>query len=220
VARNFNGGTDQIHWYENAQTGSILSETVSFWMRTTQSTTNVALWSNWNSSSRGGLGVLLSSGKVTAVGYDSSTDRFVTTSTSTVNGGGWQHVCATADRANGGRNDLYINGVSEANANSSAAWQVFLSYYTIIGDNADGFWSSYVGDMAEVAHWADVKLSADEVTALAKGFSPKRIRPSALDLYAPLVRDVTNGITPTMPTPTGVSSTVGTTVTDHPRVYG
>jgi len=47
------------------------------------------------------------------------------------------------------------------------------------------------GKLAEVGIWAGA-LNADEIAALAKGFSPQHIRPSALVGYYPLIRGTVN----------------------------
>lgn len=70
------------------------------------------------------------------------------------------------------------------------------------------------GLIAEVGVWT-AALDADEIAALAKGFTPDQIRPSALVFYAPLVRTLTRdlwgGLT--------LTNNNGVTVADHPRVY-
>lgn len=76
------------------------------------------------------------------------------------------------------------------------------------------------GACACAAAWT-VLLDDDELVSLAKGFSPRRIRPQSLKFYAPLVRDFKlpfwsiAAATPTL------SDTVGTsTPSEHPRSYG
>jgi hypothetical protein len=221
MARNFANTTDRIDYFRNAQTNTLTTESVAFWMKTTQATVNVQVWANWSGASRAGLGLILNntSNKISAFGFDNTTQRFTVASTTSVNSGSWVHVAVTADRNNAGRNDIYINGISEANANSSAAWTTGASNYIILGDSQDTFWPTFVGDMAEVAHWANVKLTADEVATLAAGFSPLHVQPAALDHYAPLVNNPISIITPTY-TIDGPGPTVtGTTVSEHPRIF-
>jgi len=69
------------------------------------------------------------------------------------------------------------------------------------------------GDLADVAVW-DVALTADEITSLAKGFKPCRIRPQSLRTYVPLIRNIQDlrGVV-------SLTATNGPTVADHPRVY-
>lgn len=68
------------------------------------------------------------------------------------------------------------------------------------------------GTIAEVAIW-NAALNASEVAALAKGFSPRLIRPQSLVCYVPLLNGI---IDSTGRTWTDHSSTVG----PHPRRYG
>ena len=58
----------------------------------------------------------------------------------------------------------------------------------------------------------NVALTAAEIASLAKGFSPRLIRPQSLAFYAPLIRetlDIRGGLTLT---------DSGSTVADHPRI--
>jgi hypothetical protein len=76
-----------------------------------------------------------------------------------------------------------------------------------IGANA---WN---GLLAEIAVW-DVALTDDEITSLARGFKPSRIRPQNLQFYAPIVRglqDVRGG--------RAITNNGSVPVADHPRVY-
>ena len=56
-----------------------------------------------------------------------------------------------------------------------------------VGDGSSAA-SPFLGSVAEAGIW-NVALAADEIAALAKGFSPKPIRPQNLAAYLPLVRD-------------------------------
>lgn len=70
------------------------------------------------------------------------------------------------------------------------------------------------GEAAEYAYW-NTALSADEMASLGKGFRPDRIRPQALQFYAPCVRglqDVRGGRTL-------VKQAGSDVVSDHPRVF-
>ncbi len=68
------------------------------------------------------------------------------------------------------------------------------------------------GTIAEVGIW-NIALTASEIRALAKGFSPKVIRPRHLVFYAPLVRSVQEY-------KGRVLVTTGTTVAVHSRSFG
>ena len=79
-------------------------------------------------------------------------------------------------------------------------------YNTTLGGYASG-------SIAEVGVW-NVALTADEIASLAKGFPCRLVRPSALQFYSRLVRNVQD-------LRGGVALSelgTGTTVSDHPRI--
>jgi hypothetical protein len=217
MARNFNGGTDSLV-YQHSPT-PLSQGCAAFWINTTQTTTNTSVLTYWSNTSRNGFGLLLNNtaNKITGVGYDASAQRVNIASTTSVNSGAAFHVAFNYDRANGGANDLYINGSQEVTANSSAAWTTGVANFWVqAGDNLDAFWASYVGDMWEIGHWQGGKLTSGEIATLAAGYAPKLIRPDLLTLYAPLVRETR----PVRINTTGTISATGTTVIDHPRIIG
>lgn len=78
-------------------------------------------------------------------------------------------------------------------------------------EGAEGLFFDGAG--AEAAIWS-VALTAAEIASLAKGFSPRRIRPQSLVFYAPLIRnlqDVRRGL--------ALTPVNGPTVVAHPRCY-
>lgn len=122
----------------------------------------------------------------------------------------------------GGTNlKVYFNGTLEDTDTGCAPGATRdVSYVDILGASlSDGTMPSTNdftnGQVAEVALW-NVALTQDEITALAKGFRPKIIRPGSLIMYAPCVRslvEMRRGMTL-------VKKTGTETVTDHPRVFG
>ena len=69
------------------------------------------------------------------------------------------------------------------------------------------------GLMSEAAIW-NVALTNAEIASLAKGFSPRRVRPQSLVFYAPLLRnlqDLRQGL--------ALTAVNSPTVANHPRVY-
>lgn len=69
------------------------------------------------------------------------------------------------------------------------------------------------GYVAECALW-NTALTDAEIESLAKGFSPRRIRPQSLVFYAPLLRnlqDLRQGL--------ALTAVNSPTVASHPRVY-
>lgn len=97
----------------------------------------------------------------------------------------WQHVAAvvasTTSRSiylnggNAGSNSTLVNTPPGLNTTSVGCW--------ILSSAPGGLLS---GRLAEVAFWS-AALDADEIAALAKGFSPLLIRPQSLAAYWPLV---------------------------------
>lgn len=209
MAINFAGGTDRIAY----QTGwNFSTGCCSFKMKTTQTTANAVPLSIWNSGSRTGFGFILNNtlNKVLVQAYDATTVRLALVSTTSINDGNWHTIAFNWNTANGGANALFIDGVSEATGNSSAAWSIVSTAAPYLGDNVDTFWPSYVGDMAEVAVWTTRQLDAAEMAALSKDFSPGGV--ALVAFHAPLVRSPNNRLGQTITGPTG------TTVSVHPRV--
>lgn len=210
MARNFAGGTDRILF---GAANGLTSGCVAFWFRTSGVTTNTHILSCWNASSRTGLGFILNNtaNKLKASGIDATTERVAAVSTTSVNNGAWHHAAFNFNVASGAANSLYIDGALEASVNSSAAWSLG-STSIVFGDPLDTFWPTFNGDLAEAGFWIDRNLSADEIAALAKGYSPKCVHLEGLGGYWPFLRDQYNRAD------SFISSTVGTTVTDHPRI--
>lgn len=220
MARNFNGGTDRIHWFDSADMINVQYETIAFWFRTTQVGNNIHIASLIDSGSRQGWLVLLSSGMIYCIGYAAIAQRLNFNSGTTLNDGNWHHFAWQCRRAGGfSGNILYIDGVSVATTTPSGDWYSYANIYTCIGKSFDNFWGSYIGDIAEFSHWRNTWLTSSEIAALAKGFSPQLVHPRTLDLYAPLIRDPRSITSPSRASPIGIVSTTGTTVVDHPRVY-
>jgi hypothetical protein len=190
MAWSYNGGTDKAYW--TVPGAPVNAGCVAFWIKTTQTTTNTALVTYWNSTSRFGWGILLNNtaNKITAAGYASSAQQVSIAGTTTVNDGNAHHVAFNFNRSSGGPNQLFVDGVSQGSpVNSGATWNPGTTGFVIeSGKQQDAFWAAYVGKIWEMGHWG-AQLSSDEIAALAKGFSPKLIRPSALGAYMPLVRD-------------------------------
>jgi prepilin-type processing-associated H-X9-DG protein len=215
MARNFAAATDRIAYEStNILVGNPVS--VAFRIKTTQATANVQLAARWSNTSRNGWGVILNNlgaNKITIVAYDAGTQRVSATGTTTVNDGNWHSIVATFNGNNGAANVLYVDGVQDATANSSAVWSAS-NHLVAGGDSYDAFWPTFAGDMADFGYWVNTTLSADDAAAYARGFSAKAIRTPYV--YAPWVRDH-QARTAQAIAPSGFS---GTTVTDHPRVIG
>lgn len=139
-------------------------------------------------------------------------DRIIISDSGLFTSGAWAHWAFrwddTADTC-----ALFKNGVS-VGSRTSALVTYSVATNGFIG-NAHSTGSDARGDMQEWGMW-DASLSDDEIAALAKGFSPSLIRPSALQCYLPLVgrqspeRDVVSGQGWTV---------VGATATDHKGMF-
>ena len=69
------------------------------------------------------------------------------------------------------------------------------------------------GSIAEAGVW-NVALNSDEIASLSKGFPCRLVRPSALQFYSRLIRnvmDIRNAVTLS-------ELGTGTTVSEHPRI--
>jgi hypothetical protein len=118
----------------------------------------------------------------------------------------WAHVAAVFTSTNS--RSAYVDGASTTNTDSKTSVTPTKIEYGRFGSAAGYF----TGAMAEAGIW-NVALSADEITALSKGFSPLLVRPSALIHFLPMWRDLADFKGPT-------ATNNGSTATgDHPRVY-
>jgi hypothetical protein len=212
MAVSFAGGTDRIAYGAGYNTSF---GAISLWMRTSQTTTNAAPLAIWNNSSRFGFGLLLNSGTVNKLrfqGYDSVAARINIQSSASVVTGAWVHVVVNMGVGPGQPCSIWINGAFDVLGNVASGFSIDAASPLHLGDMADAFWPSYVGDLAEVAFWKR-NLSGDEIAALAKGFTPHIVSMNSLAFYAPLIRSQQNLFDQ-------AGTTTGTTPIDHPPVRG
>lgn len=134
-----------------------------------------------------------------------------TSAASGIVSGTWIHAGAiwasTTDRR------VFVNGSKTTNATTVSASGFNL---TNLGRFEANGASTYTdGQLAEAGLW-NVALSDDELTALARGLSPLKVRPSALVEYWMLVGNTTNEIGAK-----GIQLTNGgsTKSQEHPRIY-
>lgn len=116
-------------------------------------------------------------------------DRIVVADTGLFTSGTWAHwAFRWSDSAD--TCELFKNGTSVASRTSALATHV-VNTNAIIG-NAEATTSvGAMGTMQEFALYS-ASLSNDEITALAKRFSPMLVRPSALELYLPMHNGAAN----------------------------
>jgi hypothetical protein len=96
----------------------------------------------------------------------------------------WQHACAVFGATNS--RSVYLNGGGKA-TDTTTATPSGISY-TQVGGFSDGTtdFDGMNGRIAEAAIWT-AALTDAEVLSLARGFSPKLVRPDALVNYWPLI---------------------------------
>lgn len=121
----------------------------------------------------------------------------------------WSHGCAVFDTS---YRQVYLNGAG-GTADFTASTQNTFNDLRIGARYATTLGNYFAGNLAEAAVW-NARLTADEAASLAKGISPRLIRPQSLVFYAPLIRDlidIRGGLT--------IANNNGATVADHPRIY-
>ncbi len=115
------------------------------------------------------------------------------------------HVCGVWD---GSTLRAYLNGAQEATASVSAIADTGTIYLGLYDDVGNLGAARDDGEVGEFAVWRDTFLSADQVKALAKGYSPLQVKRTGLIDYWPLVRDIYDQLGNTL-------TVSGTTVTPH-----
>lgn len=115
--------------------------------------------------------------------------------------------------------DVSIDGTKTAGASTSVTFKTITSIQ--IGARANpSIDSPMAGACACAAVW-DAQLDDAELVALAKGFSPRRVRPQSLKLYVPMVRVLSIPWWSVAAATPNIADTIGTsTPSDHPRSYG
>lgn len=121
----------------------------------------------------------------------------------------WNHACGVYSADNS--LTVYLNAANSASGSTNCADPTMAM--TAIGQNGGNLGPNefFSGNIAEAGIW-DVALTLAEIQSLAKGFSPKLIRPGNLALYMPLIREFTSY--------TGFAMTESnTTAENHARIY-
>jgi len=128
----------------------------------------------------------------------------------TVATGTWYHACGVLTSTTS--RDIYLDGASPVNnTTSQTPTGINRVYLGVINGSA----FDHDGQLAEAGVW-NVALSAAEVASLAKGFSPRLIRPESLMAYWPLL----GRVSPEPDLKGGYPLTITGTVpyADHPRI--
>lgn len=159
----FNGTTSQIVSATNVAIPT--NATISFWFKTTQSTTNFPVLFGYVISSTNGFYVRLNSGvndgKVLGVLQDSDGVVAVVGSISAVNDGNWHFVVFTKTGSN---IELFVDSVSQGT--SSAVFTGNFNNFTLeMGVDSGAPNRFYSGATDECGYWSRV-LSGSEISQL------------------------------------------------------
>jgi hypothetical protein len=151
------------------------------------------------------------SGNVASRAYIQPSDRQAL-STTTESQNVWVHVAATFTGTSPMTLTTFLNGGGKASAT-----QNYNPTLTALSIGAlrviNGTFEVSNALIAECGVWS-VVLTDDEIVSLAKGFSPRKVRPQSLRAYFPMRRDLNE-------LRSGLAVTNGNTATvaNHPRVY-
>lgn len=125
---------------------------------------------------------VLSTGKVQALIGDATSDEFVNGVTNVATGV-WSAIGMRKDGTGAGSLAAFLNGINDGNMTSAKSIQNTASTFRI--GELGGANNPVDGLLAEVGIW-NVALTDAEMMALAKGVSPRLIRPGNLKGYWPL----------------------------------
>jgi hypothetical protein len=208
MARNFNGTTAFIE-HGAAPGVTALPISIACWFRKTNANTNTALIAVGQNPGPARVQLdLRSDASVGAASVNVSNLADVATKGSH-SANVWHHGAAVFTSSTS--RTAYLDGVA-GTVNTGSNLNGTPDNTCIGARYATTFGGFHPGDIAEAAIW-NVSLTAAEIAAMAKGVSPRLIRPTARVFYAPLIRDVLDL--------RGRALTVtGTTVSDHPRRVG
>lgn len=221
MACKFNGGTDRLDF--TVPSGNTLNAegygSFALKFRTTMTTQNSLLLSRMTTGSRAGwmcyLNRVASSGLLSFDLWNGTTLQGTGNGTAVVNDGNWHWLHFLATALPGNQLKCYIDGVLDSSVTIPGGPNVLEADTVKIGWGNLGFWASLVGEVAEFAHWRAIHLTTDDIASMVAGFSPRLVRPSTLQLYAPMVRAIANRAGSST-----LDNVIGTTVADHPRVMG
>ena len=120
--------------------------------------------------------------------------------------GEWRHQAVVFTSSTS--RTVYREGVASTSINTTTRNTSGLSLLRIGAPN-----NSLDGKIAEFAMW-NVALTAAEIASLAKGFSPRKVRPQSLKFYAPLRRDLSD-----LSANLSLTNNTNCAAAQHPRLY-
>lgn len=179
---NYDGINDTVnvtHYSDIALTGTSVF-TVSMWVKPDTFTSASKLITKENAASgtwRFGVSIVVTTGQVQACTSQSCVG------TTTINGDSidttkYHHIVYIC---NSGQKLIVNNGTSTTGsqqAGTGTSNPVNIGHLISTGQFFDG-------NIAEVAMWVGVELTANEITALFRGAKPSSIRPASLKMYLP-----------------------------------
>ena len=187
MARTFNGST-----YIDVADDAALNDTVftcALWIKTTSTAVWEVVGKHNAANSRNGWGLYNAGGspsRLVSYRKDSGTGlQTIQDASQNIADGNYHAVVARFDRTSGGPMDLMVDSVSVAQATPALVTTYTAGDPLRIGRTTDGFWSGFVGDVADFGLW-NGRLTDDECLAFCKGETPGSIRPGALRLWLPM----------------------------------
>lgn len=209
MALDFNGTSDELTCTSSVLGNTMMPMTMAGWCKLDSTTGEHAIVGVGNSSSSAPIAFLhVKNNKPRLFARDNVNQTTEALGVTNVGTTAVAHLAATL--VSGG-SEVFLNGVSDDTGPAGATGATTLDRTTIGVLHVGGSEANYFnGQLAEIGVW-NVQLTAAEIAALAAGFSPMMIRPSALVLYAPLVRDI-------LDRKGNAFTASGTTVVAHPRI--
>ena len=214
MAYEFNGTNQSILATTAPATGEPL--TIAAWFYPDSATTRTAIVSLAANALTGDFFALVQDGTkvgdpICATKYSGGSDAGEAVSSTGYTTGAWNHGAAVF--ASNTSRTIYLNGGGKVENTTLRGSATGISR-TAVGALARSTISAFFdGRVAEAGIWT-ATLNDDEIAALAKGVSPRFIRPQSLVFYAPLIRDL-NDIRGSLSLTNNNSATVAT----HPRAY-
>ena len=183
MSRNFNGTSDRIDFPDHSGLDWSTVMSVATWVwRDVSNAFHSLCGHTAGTVGANGWWFSISDNTFSNAAYltFNDTDYF---GTSAITIGGWRHLAATYDGANV---RIYLNGVLDGTTATTAAVTNAAATFKL-GVDASFYGNSWFdGKLADFAFWPGATLNANEIAALARGVSPRLIRPGSLQLYAPL----------------------------------
>lgn len=193
---------------------------MTIWLKTTQTTLNAIPFGKCNGATQGGPSLVLnnpSAGKYLLYGKEGGGEpiKIASTSTSLFNDGDWHNFIINYDGNNGGSNEVYLDGVLDAQTLCAGGITPSADGITA-GKSNDAFWNGFAGEHAYMAAW-DRRLTADEIESIGVArINPGMIARDKLRFFVPSHQALRQ-----LWTPGGFTGTIGSPANaSQPPVIG